>query len=421
MGLVRKRDEEEREYIEGIEIIERSDVPGDLEASPVAIVNGPDDEVAVDEDDLRGAEQAAEDAGDADSVPTTDDDGESVGSSAAEDPDARNNSDAKGSSTSKMASEGGNLIDHEDGQSASAADDSDAQELDATDAVSDITEPGTLDRFLSNRKLVVAGVAVALIIAALLGYAVGSGVFSPHGLGAATVSEDQLDTPVASYTYGGATHQVTAREALESAYVLSQIEDDGSYPAPSAEVVVACVRRSILLSEARSRGIEATDDELAAYASDVMGTDDFDTIAGNYDTTADEVRRIAEESLLIQKLYEQIAPETVDLTVPTMPTAPAEGSEDTPTAEYGAYLVGLLGDEWDADAGTWARTDGPFYQALSGETFSADSATYNQALTAYYIAYQNYSDTATKAQTAWTDYANGLYEGTEVTLYGIFQ
>ena len=31
MGLMQKRDEDDREYIEGIEIIERSDVPDDVE------------------------------------------------------------------------------------------------------------------------------------------------------------------------------------------------------------------------------------------------------------------------------------------------------------------------------------------------------------------------------------------------------
>ena len=67
----------------------------------------------------------------------------------------------------------------------------------------------------------------------------------------------------------------------------------------------------------------------------------------------------------------------------------------------------MLGDEWDADANTWARTDGPFYSALGSEQFSADSATYNQALTAYYTAYQQYVEEYSQSTSAWTDFYNG--------------
>ena len=295
--------------------------------------------------------------------------------------------------------------------------DGDAAEDDAAESA------GALDRLFGNRALVLGCAVVAVVIAAILGYVVGAGLLGSHGTASATLTEDQLDsTTVASYTYGGATHEVTAREALESAYILSQIEnEDGTYPAPSGEVTLACVRRDILVAEARARGIEATEDEVAAYAQEVLGTDDFASIAESYETTEDGVRQIAEESLLTQKLYEQIVPEVANLTVPTMPTAPEDGAEDTPTADYASYLIGLLGDEWDSETGTWARTDGPFYQALSGEEFSGDAATYGQAVTAYYVAYQRYSDAATAAQATWTEYANGIYGDVEITLNGIYQ
>ncbi len=401
MGLMRKRDEEERAYIEGIEIIERSDTPDDLDASPVAVGTAGGDAPEVDADALRAADGAEDGASD----------GEEADSLAAGEPESDDGLD-----DDATADDGERDAGDDDTDDVEGADD--AADLDeASDA-----EPGALARLLSNPRLVVACLVIVAVAAGIIGYVVGAGILIPHGTGSATLEEDQLDTPVASYTYGGATHQITAREALESAYILSNIEnDDGTYPAPSAEVTVACARRSILIAEARSRGIEATDDELAAYAKDTLGTDDFAAIAKQYDTTEDQVHEITEGSLLIEKLYEQIVPGAASLTAPTMPASPEDGNEDTASAEYASYIIDLAGDEWDAGAGTWARTDGPYYQALSGESFTADSATYAQALTAYYVAYQTYSDAANEAQSAWTVYANGIYEDVDLTVYGLYQ
>ena len=104
-------------------------------------------------------------------------------------------------------------------------------------------------------------------------------------------------------------------------------------------------------------------------------------------------------------------------TAPTAPETPAEGTEDQANSTYGAYIVGLLGDEWDSANNTWARTDGPYYEALSSETFSADSATYAQAQKAYYVAYQQYATSSSTASSEWTSYVNGLLSAATIQLY----
>ena len=89
------------------------------------------------------------------------------------------------------------------------------------------------------------------------------------------------------------------------------------------------------------------------------------------------------------------------------------------TAEYGAYVVGLLGDEWDAEAETWARTDGPYYELMGDMEFSSTSATYNQAVTAYYVAYAQYSEESGTSSQAWTDYVNTMLSTAEIDIYSL--
>ena len=104
---------------------------------------------------------------------------------------------------------------------------------------------------------------------------------------------------------------------------------------------------------------------------------------------------LSEEALAREKIVD-----TVSLTAPT---APEEGKTE---AEYGKYIVGLLGDEWDAKKDTWAKTDGDYYSALGEQKFSSKSATYDQANAAYYVAYQKYSTEYSAASAKWTTYVN---------------
>lgn len=380
MGLMQKRDDEDREYIEGVEIIERSDAPGDDDADAVDVV---------------AAGAAPKDAG-------------------------------------AVADEAGDADDADDADDVDGADDADdADDADATTVLNEAADDADGASRISaprheggpHKAILIACAIVAVVVAAIIGYFVGSGGFSPEGRGlsSSTLTDDELDTVVASYSYNGATHDITAREALESEYSLESIKGkDGTYTAPTASMVLAYVRNQVLLADAASRGIEVSDDEMASFAESSLGTSDYSDISSSYGVTEDQAKTIVRQSATIEKLYEQIVPDAATTVAPTQPTAPADGSEDTPTADYAAYIINLLGDEWDANANTWARTDGDFYAAL-GDGFSPDAATYGQAMTAYYVAYQNYSDVANKASSTWTSYANGLYAGVDLTVYGLYQ
>lgn len=267
----------------------------------------------------------------------------------------------------------------------------------------------------------VAAVVIAAVVFAVGGYVIGSGGLGGRGTGTANLSEDQLDDVVATYTYNGARHDVTARQAIETQYSVDNVKnDDGTYDAPSADTILGYVRTQILLADADARGIEVTDDDMAAYAEQALGSSDYDALASQYGVTADQAKEIVRENCMQQKLLEQVVPDSAGATAPEAPEEPSDGNNETVDKKYADYIIGLAGDEWDSDAGTWARTDGPYYQALSGEDWNADGATYTQAQTAYYVAYQQYASQANQSQASWADYINGLYAKANVEVYGLY-
>ncbi len=261
------------------------------------------------------------------------------------------------------------------------------------------------------------------MVAAIVGYFVGAGGFSPEGYGvsAAAITEDELDTVVATYSYNGTSYTITAQEAIESEYSLEQSQnDDGTYDAPSASTILSYVRTRIQLIDAAARGIEVDDEEAAEYAEEMLGTSDYEEIADTYGVSEEQAEQIVVENATISKLYTQIVPEASELELPSQPTAPDDGDEDTASEEYAAYIIELLGDEWDADADTWASTDGDYYAALGSEEFTSESATYGQALTAYYVAYEQYVELVSAVNEQLTAYLETLYADAELTIYGLY-
>ena len=266
----------------------------------------------------------------------------------------------------------------------------------------------------------VAALIIVAVVAAVIGYVIGSGGFGGTGTGTATVGEDQLDTVIASYTYNGASHDITVRSAIESEYSLESAQNsDGTYSVPSAETIISTVRNNILVSEAESRGIEVSDDEMDQFAESMLGSSDYATLATQYGVTEDQAKEIVHERALIQKLYSQVVPEASTATAPTEPTAPENGDTSTSSAEYAQYIIDLAGDEWDSENNAWASTDGSYYVAL-GDAFTGDTATYEQAVAAYYVAYQEYSNQMSGYTTTWTDFANGLFANANIRLYGVY-
>lgn len=384
MGLILKKDESEHEVIEGIEVIERSDVPDDLPENPVELVSGASAE------DIASGDDEAQDAQD-----------EGIDADGLDDEDGREPASGDG------------------GDGGDDGDDADDEPLDADD--DEPAHTGVLANVPRGVKIGgVAALIIVAVVAAVIGYVIGSGGFGGTGTGTATVGEGQLDTVIASYTYNGASHDITVRSAIESEYSLESAQNsDGTYSVPSAETIISTVRNNILVSEAESRGIEVSDDEMDQFAESMLGSSDYATLATQYGVTEDQAKDIVRERALIQKLYSQVVPEASTATAPTEPTAPENGDTSTSSAEYAQYIIDLAGDEWDSENNTWASTDGSYYVAL-GDAFTGDTATYEQAVTAYYVAYQEYSNQMSGYTTTWTDFANGLFANANIRLYGVY-
>ena len=248
-----------------------------------------------------------------------------------------------------------------------------------------------------------------VVVAALGGCLLGRSLPAADGMlaGATTVTEEQLDDPMATYVLGGATGVVTVRDAIAQQSSLEGTKnDDGTYEMPSVESAVAAARMQVLLREVEKRGITVGEDELTAYAADAFGTDDLASLAVNFGMDDATLQDRLREGALMARLRAEVVEEPGD--VPTEPAKPSEDAWSTPTAEYAAYVIALAGDEWDADTGTWAADDGPFATALHDFDVQSDAATYDAALTAYRVAYQLKDAADKSADAQWTAFVNDL-------------
>lgn len=252
----------------------------------------------------------------------------------------------------------------------------------------------------------VAIAATALVVGVLAGHFLLGGAGSVSLGGRTTLSAGELDSTIATYTVDGRTVGVTAREVLVEASGSSEISanEDGTYDVPSASTVLTYVQNQLILADAEARGLTATDEQIDEFVTGSMGSD-LATLAQSWGISEDEARAVVSDAVTMRNLQDEVS--TVDL--PEQPVAPAEpdeGAEDTPTAEYAQYVIGLLGDEWDSDANTWARTDGTYYATLSGYDISNDAATYAAASAAYSVAtsvYQEAYATVSEELGAYTD------------------
>lgn len=254
--------------------------------------------------------------------------------------------------------------------------------------------------------VVIAVVALAIGVAAghfLLG---GAGTISLNGR--TTLSAGELDSTVATYTVDGRTVSVMAREVLEESSGDAELtaNEDGTYDVPSASDVLTYAQNQIILADADARGLTATDDEVDEFVSTNLGTD-LATLATSWGIDEDAARSVVADAVTMRKLQDEVA--TTELPEqPTAPSEPAEGAEDEPTAEYAQYVIGLLGDEWDADANDWARTDGTYYATLSGYEISNDAATYAAASAAYSVASSVYEEAYNQVSEELSAYTDAL-------------
>lgn len=426
MGLIMKKDDsEDNEYIDGIEVVGRGEGPnGDDEVEHVEIHEG------LTAEDISGKTAAAEAEREFEADPELLDAEAEEGGAAeggAEDADAdAEDADVDADAEGADAANAGEA----DGEpEAEGVEDSESEA--GTSVDSSTAAPAAKPRparpkktrmqraMMGKHKYFIAGALVAVIVAGVSGYFLGSGGFGSKGVSAPVFAESELDATVATWKFKGASHKISAREAIESQYSLDSVKDeDGNYPAPSADAVLAYVRNRILLEEASKQGIELSDEELSSSAETSLGTSDFSAIADQYGVSEDQAKQIVREQGTIQKLYQSVMDDA-----PAMPKAPAEpesGDENEAKAEYAAYIIDLAGKEWDAEAGTWAKLDGAYATALAGEEITPESATYAQAQKAYAVAYQQYMLESQGANAKWTSYVNELFGEADVELFGLY-
>ena len=400
MGLIMKKDDsEDNEYIDGIEVVGRGEGPnGDDEVEHVEIHEG------LTAEDISGKTAAAEAERELEADPELlDADAEDAGAADA------------GEADGEPEPEG--VEDSEPAADASA--DSSTAVPAATSRAARPKKTRMQRAMMGKHKYFIAGALAAVIVAGVSGYFLGSGGFGSKGVSAPVFAESELDATVATWKFKGASHKISAREAIESQYSLDSVKDeDGNYPAPSADAVLSYVRNRILLEEASKQGIELSDEDLSSSAEASLGTSDFSAIADQYGVSEDQAKQIVREQGTIQKLYQSVMDDA-----PAMPKAPAEpesGDENEAKAEYAAYIIDLAGKEWDAEAGTWAKPDGAYATALAGEEITPESATYAQAQKAYAVAYQQYMLESQGANAKWTSYVNELFGEADVELFGLY-
>ena len=266
-------------------------------------------------------------------------------------------------------------------------------------------------------KIVVGGVVVAVAASGITAIATRGGSTSGKPVGKYELSDADLSTVVARYTYDGKTHDVTANEVLV-ANGGAVANTDGSYSLPSAEEIVAYIRQEILSSELDKKGISVSDDETDAYAEEAFGSSDYASLASSYNVTEDFLRSYMKTQARVQKAYQQISG-TSDQTAPDMPALQDGDDESTVRPEYAAYIIALAGDEWDSASGTWKDPNSDYATALASYDVTSDGASYAAAKAAYDVAYQDYVNAVSSGQTKWTDFTNSIYSNTTFSVYCI--
>ncbi|MBQ6395245.1 MAG: hypothetical protein IJH87_02735 [Atopobiaceae bacterium] len=235
--------------------------------------------------------------------------------------------------------------------------------------------------------------------------------------GRTTITEVELDQPVAVMTYKGVETEISARDVIISTSNLDNVRDsEGNYAIPSADEILSYARNEILNEAVKEAGITVTDEEVAEYAMQYLGTSDYDTIGATWGISAEEAERIIVESCGVYKLHESVV-DPLSATMPEAPVYPEEGQEEAMTAEYAEYIITCAGDEWDSEAGAWKDPSSPYASVLP--SFNGSTASYSDAETAYFMAYQLYSQAYTTQASQWTTYVNGLMAQGSLDIYSL--
>ncbi len=270
-----------------------------------------------------------------------------------------------------------------------------------------------------NSKIFIGvGAVVLFALGIVIGrFLLGGGGATGSLNGRTTLSEGELNTPVASYTYNGQTKEVTAREVIENTSGLDAAkQSDGTYAVPAADKIIGYVRNVLVVAEAQSKGITVTEDEVNNYMQTNFKTTDVSQIASQFKLSEDVAKKQINDAAIMKKYRDSILTTTLP-DAPQKPTPPEDGNSETTSQEYAQYIIGLAGDEWDAKNNTWASQDGDYYKQLSAYSISNDSASYAAAQTAYQVAMSKYSAVASKASQEWTQKINEILGKASIAVY----
>ena len=273
-----------------------------------------------------------------------------------------------------------------------------------------------------NSKIFIGvGAVVLFALGIVIGrFLLGGGGATGSLNGRTTLSEGELNTPIASYTYNGQTKEVTAREVIENTSGLDAAkQSDGTYAVPAADKIIGYVRNALVVAEAQSKGITVTDDEVNNYMQTNFKTTDVSQIASKFNLSEDVVKKIINDAAIMKKYRDSVVLTTKLPDAPQQPTPPEDGNSETTSQKYAQYIISLAGDEWDAKNNTWASQDGDYYKQLSAYSISNDSASYAAAQTAYQVAMSKYSVVASKASQEWTQKINEILGKTSIAIYSL--
>ena len=272
-----------------------------------------------------------------------------------------------------------------------------------------------------NSKIFIGvGAVVLFVLGIVIGrFLLGGGGATGSLNGRTTLSEGELNTPIASYTYNGQTKEVTAREVIENTSGLDAAkQSDGTYAVPPADKIIGYVRNTLVVAEAQSTGITVSDDDINNYMQTNFKTTDVSQVASAYKLSEDVAKKLINDAVIMKKYRDKVL--TTKLPdAPQAPTAPEDGNSETTSQEYAQYIIGLAGDEWDANNNTWASQDGDYYKQLSAYSISKDSASYAAAQTAYQVAMSKYSAVASKASQEWSQKINEILGKTSIAIYSL--
>lgn len=272
-----------------------------------------------------------------------------------------------------------------------------------------------------NSKIFIGvGAVVLFALGIVIGrFLLGGGGATGSLNGRTTLSEGELNTPIASYTYDGQTKEVTAREVIENTSGLDAAkQSDGTYAVPPADKIIGYVRNALVVAEAQSQGISVSDQEVSDYMQTNFKTTDVSQVASAYKLSEDVAKKLINDAVIMKKYRDKVLSTKLP-DAPQAPTAPEDGNSETTSQEYAQYIISLAGSEWDANNNTWASQDGDYYKQLSAYSISKDSASYAAAQTAYQVAMSKYSAVASKASQEWSQKINEILGKASIAVYSL--